>query len=150
MGTVWQALYVHCHLIFSTTLQDEYYDVQVKTPRPGKAKWLGLCLMLVNDEKVGIWTFGFMAKPTCALLPPSCRRTWSGSFRSNHHLHVASMGKGNLSFNPPPYEWIFGTRPICQLRIIVCQINIEIKWICLAVVLKLPFQCKSRINGGES
>lgn len=152
MSVVCQALYICCHLILSMTLQGEYCDFQVKKLRLRKAKWLGLCLMSVNDGKAGIWTSWLIAKTTRALLPlpfaDGLEVAWSGDPTTISMLCPWEM----RSEFPPSNLWM-NFWHMAHLSVEDCclgQVSIETKWICLAVVLKLLFQFKYRINAGWS
>lgn len=152
MCIVWQALYICCHLILSVTLQGEYCDFQVKKLRLRKAKWLGLCLMSINDGKAGIWTSCLMAKPTRALLPlPFADRLEWLDLGIQPPSPCCVHGKRQSEFQPSNLWMNFWH--MAHLSVEDCclgQVSVETKWICLAVVLKLLFQFKYRINGGWS
>lgn len=148
MCIVCQALYICCHLILSMTLQGEYCDFQVKKLRLRKAKWLGLCLMSINDGKAGIWTSWLMAKPTLAFLPLPFADGLEGLDLGIQPPSACCVhGKMQSEFQPSNLWMNFWH--MAHLSVEDCclgQVSIETKWICLAVVLKLLFQFKYRIN----
>ena len=102
-------------------LQGENYDFQVKKLRPERlSAWgSGSCLLIAG--KLGFEPLAHCQTYWCALLPLVVQTDSSGlTWGSNHHLRVVSMGKCNLSSNPPACKWTFGAWPIYQLRIVVC------------------------------
>lgn len=150
MSAVWQALYVHCHLILSTTLQG---IILYRWKHWGSERSdLGFLSCWLMMGKLGFELF--VSQPNLPV--PFClsllQRDWRWlDLGIQPPAPCCGHGKMQPEFHRPDLQmhlWhvAFLSVEDCSL----CQVSMKSKRICLAVVLKLPFQFKSRIIGGCS